>query len=93
MEAEAQEMGGHLSHEYHYMNQIGDEYLLTCSSCSHSMKDTKSNEPKCAKCNGTSFETHRGIEVRLFCLSKNKICILNGIIFSIQLGGAHILFG
>lgn len=66
VEAEAQEMGGHISHEYHYMNRIGDERLVTCSSCSHSMKDTETNEPKCANCNGTSFESHRGIEVRLY---------------------------
>lgn len=68
MEADAQEMGGHLSHEYHYMNEIGDEKLIICLSCSHSMKDTGTIEPTCAKCNGTSFESHRGIEVRFFCL-------------------------
>lgn len=66
VEADAQEMGGHLSHEYHYVNQIGDEKLMTCSSCSDSMKDTGTDEPKCAKCGGTSFEKHRGIEVTLY---------------------------
>lgn len=76
VEAEAEEMGGHLSHEYHYMNQIGDEKLITCSRCSHSMKDTGPNEPKCAKCKGTSFEKHRGIEVRIFLFASHQTILL-----------------
>lgn len=94
MEAEAQEMGGHLSHEYHYMNQIGDEKLITCSSCSHSIKDTGTDEPKCAECGGTSFEKHRGIEVRLPFAIHQMIWFLKMEQFSaFQLGWAHILFG
>lgn len=63
VEAEAQEMGGLLSHEYHYTNPIGDEKIITCSNCRHSMKEPDETILKCAKCQSTCFEKSRGIEV------------------------------
>lgn len=68
VEADASDMGGHLSHEYHYMNSIGDERLLICSSCHHSIKETEETPSKCTKCNSTSILRHRGIEVILTSL-------------------------
>lgn len=62
-------MGGHLSHEYHYLAPIGDENLKICSSCSYTTKsNTDANAdttaPKrCSMCNGASLEDKKGIEV------------------------------
>lgn len=66
MEADATEMGGHLSHEYHYLAPIGEQSLQTCASCGETSIDStedKTAVSDCPKCNSKQVEKHRGIEV------------------------------
>lgn len=66
MEADAKEMGGYLSHEYHYLDPIGEAKLQNCRHCQHYSIDAteKANEQfKCPKCNTENVEKHNGIEV------------------------------
>lgn len=87
MEAEADEMGGHLSHEYHFMNSIGDEKLLICTGCNHSTKETEQCDTNCLKCGGTALQKHRGIEVRHKSSYQSKFLIT----FSFQVGHTFYL--
>lgn len=68
VEADAKDMGGYLSHEYHYLAPIGDENVKICRSCLHSIKsnDEKTVTDRCSVCNGTNLEENKGIEVESF---------------------------
>lgn len=69
MEADAKDMGGHLSHEYHYLTSIGEQSLHTCSSCGETSVDSTENEDEvseCPKCNSKEIQKNNGIEVILF---------------------------
>lgn len=67
MEADATQMGGYLSHEYHYLASIGEAKLQHCLNCGHSFvveKETREkNELKCPKCQAKNVEHTNGIEV------------------------------
>lgn len=79
MEADAKEMGGHFSHEYHFLSSIGEEKLQTCLTCGKSSKDTSDDQSSssgsstCPKCqNGRELEQNSGIEVNTFHFYTNK---------------------
>lgn len=61
VEADATDMGGKLSHEYHFLASIGDEVLSKCSSCEHFFK--RSELEQCPKCTENDIEEVHGIEV------------------------------
>lgn len=67
MEADAKEMGGHISHEYHFLSSIGEESLQTCLSCGKSSKqlpeDQAVDHSKCTECHSEELEKQSGIEV------------------------------
>lgn len=68
MEADAKEMGGHLSHEYHYLTSIGEARLQNCPKCQHYSIEGGENETdgsKCPKCSAENVEKMNGIEVRM----------------------------
>ncbi|XP_066582400.1 probable proline--tRNA ligase, mitochondrial isoform X2 [Prorops nasuta] len=52
------ETGGTLSHEYHYLSNIGDDTILICPSCKYSINERISKDNKCVKCK--------------CCMTKNK---------------------
>lgn len=57
-------MGGSISHEYHYLADVGEDQILICLNCGHSTnvelcKDTKS----CNKCQSNDLTLKNGIEV------------------------------
>lgn len=67
VEADATEMGGSMSHEYHFLAPgIGDEILSICSNCRHSFKFDENNDSLadvCEKCETKSITKNRGIEI------------------------------
>lgn len=81
MEADGKEMGGHFSHEYHFVSPIGEEKLQSCFSCGKSSKDTSDEQtntdgPTCDKClGGRQLEKKSGIEVNaiFFNLKQNNL--------------------
>lgn len=69
MEADAKEMGGHLSHEYHYLSSIGEGKLQNCSKCGHSSVCSAEDGERlqCPKCLATeNIEKSTAIEVNGF---------------------------
>lgn len=78
MEADAKDMGGHLSHEYHYVTSIGEQKLQTCSECNETSVDNTENEDeqsKCPKCNADTVERISGIEVSSLKFTENLLDI------------------
>jgi prolyl-tRNA synthetase len=77
-EADSGNMGGNLSHEYHYVSDLGEDTVWTCSSCKFTAndevlsKDTKDEVPSkdvkdlthsCPKCKTGSLIPHNTIEI------------------------------
>lgn len=59
-------MGGHLSHEYHYVTSIGEQKLQTCSACGETTIDTTGideEESDCPSCHAKEAKKNSGIEV------------------------------
>lgn len=69
MEADGTDMGGHLSHEYHYLTSIGEQKLQFCSDCGEisvepgNIDNCLLDNSKCPKCNSNGLSKKRGIEV------------------------------
>lgn len=67
VEADASQMGGFLSHEYHYLSPIGEAKLQKCLNCGHFLVDDREtrdvNELKCPKCHANNIKHTNGIEV------------------------------
>ena len=67
VEADAKQMGGHLSHEYHYLAPIGEAKLQHCLNCGHLLAEDQDTSDlkglECSKCQAKNVEHTRGIEV------------------------------
>lgn len=66
VEADAKQMGGISSHEYHYLASIGDELLVKCSQCGHIEKNESESQElpeQCSKCSSNKLEQNKAIEV------------------------------
>lgn len=61
VEGSAGFMGGNLSHEFHFLAEIGEDRLFTCNSCDYLGNIEQSGE-KCPKC-ASSGTFRTGIEV------------------------------
>lgn len=78
VEADATDMGGHISHEYHFLADIGDENLFSCTNCQYSYKSRDENIGKkhknneCTKCNSKNLQHSHGIEVSKFAKLNKK---------------------
>lgn len=85
VEADAKDMGGQLSHEYHYLAPIGEQSLQTCSSCGETSVDSTENVNTlvCSRCNSKEVQRNRGIEVN-FVIFKQFLCFLKQIIISLN---------
>lgn len=58
-------MGGSLSHEYHYLADIGEDEIVTCSNCNYSANIQLVGREKCPKCDSNNkLEISKGIEVK-----------------------------
>ncbi|XP_024944462.1 probable proline--tRNA ligase, mitochondrial isoform X2 [Cephus cinctus] len=55
-------IGGSLSHEYHYLSDIGEDTVLLCQSCGYSVNSEVLNLSSCLKCNN-NLSSHSAIEV------------------------------
>jgi prolyl-tRNA synthetase len=61
-------MGGNLSHEFHFPSSAGEDTLLACESCGHAINEelieVKQEGPKsCPQCDSKQVSSHRSIEV------------------------------
>ncbi|XP_014485317.1 PREDICTED: probable proline--tRNA ligase, mitochondrial [Dinoponera quadriceps] len=55
-------IGGLLSHEYHYVSDIGEDVIFRCSSCDYSVNQTISETTICPKCKD-ELHRHNSAEV------------------------------
>lgn len=56
-------MGGNLSHEFHYLSEIGEDKILSCSSCEVNVNATMVDKTTCFNC-GSELIEQTGIEVK-----------------------------
>ena len=59
-------IGGSLSHEYHFLSDIGQDDLLICQNCERGFNEEmqiSSEDYKCSKCDGQYIEKKKGVEV------------------------------
>lgn len=62
--ADAGNMGGKTSHEYHIITPIGEDSILTCKKCSKSINKELANDGKiCDKCETENLVLQQGIEI------------------------------
>lgn len=47
-------MGGNLSHEFHYLGDIGDDKILFCQKCSKTSNMELVKDNKCSSCGESS---------------------------------------
>lgn len=68
MEADAAQMGGYLSHEYHYLSPIGEAKLQHCLNCDLLVEDRVHclSALECSKCQAKNVVHTNGIEVNAF---------------------------
>jgi len=55
-------MGGTLSHEYHYLSDIGEDTVLSCRSCGFHINSTMHETNVCTTCNGDMLQ-HKAVEI------------------------------
>ncbi|MCJ1227792.1 hypothetical protein MMC12_004451 [Toensbergia leucococca] len=64
-EADSGEIGGSLSHEYHFPTPKGEDNIITCNSCSYAINEelVKNTDSKCPKCDGGSLVIQTAAEL------------------------------
>lgn len=55
-------IGGSLSHEYHFLSDVGEDVVLSCSSCNYHANQSTHTTFECPHCN-KPLEKHNAIEV------------------------------
>ncbi|XP_043268830.1 probable proline--tRNA ligase, mitochondrial [Venturia canescens] len=55
-------MGGTLSHEYHYLSDIGEDRVLSCHSCGFYINSTMYSDHLCGTCHSPLL-VHKAVEV------------------------------
>jgi prolyl-tRNA synthetase len=70
-EADSGNMGGKLSHEYHYVSDLGEDVVWTCTRCKYTANNevvpknraNSSSNHSCPKCKAGHLIPHRTIEI------------------------------
>jgi prolyl-tRNA synthetase len=64
VEADAGAIGGHKTHEFQMISNIGDDHLFFCQDCSaYGNKEIMKEETQCHKCQSTNLTWKKGIEL------------------------------
>lgn len=65
VQADTGTMGGSRSHEYHFLSQVGEDALITCTECPYSSNVEKCGEAMttCPDCGRESLQRSAGIEI------------------------------
>jgi prolyl-tRNA synthetase len=70
VEASSGNMGGSLSHEYHFLSPLGEDTIVVCESCGFAAneeilekKPEVQDDHQCPRCTGNKVSSHRAIEV------------------------------
>lgn len=88
VEATAGNMGGSLSHEYHYLADIGEDEVITCKSCNYSANTELVGKESCPKCDSSEgLKISRGIEVIIRLKAKYIF------LFYFTVGGTYFFAG
>ncbi|XP_014608772.1 PREDICTED: probable proline--tRNA ligase, mitochondrial [Polistes canadensis] len=61
-EGDTGSIGGCLSHEYHYLSNVGEDTILSCQSCNYHVNKNISTQSECSHCNA-KLQAHSAIEV------------------------------
>lgn len=79
-DADSGNMGGNLSHEYHYITPSGEDTLVVCKNCGYAANTEKHADAKeCPKCSDGDLAIEHGIEVgHTFFLGTRYTKPLNG---------------
>ena len=56
-------IGGTLSHEYHFISEIGQDELIICQNCGFGNNVELHDNEKCLKCDSSDIKRTKGIEV------------------------------
>lgn len=56
-------IGGSLSHEFHFLANVGEDKLKICSNCNLAINTELYDEQCCKNCDNSSIESKQGIEV------------------------------
>jgi len=57
-------IGGLMSHEYHYMSDIGEDTILQCPSCHFSINQSISKTTSCPECKN-ELHSYTAAEVKI----------------------------
>ncbi|CAO1434644.1 unnamed protein product [Diamesa serratosioi] len=65
IDADTGTMGGHSSHEYQILTNIGEDEIVKCQSCDRAVNKElcSKNGQICENCNPGKLKTHHGIEI------------------------------
>lgn len=64
VKGDAGDIGEGISHEFHFLSEVGDDHLLLCNDCGHGVNLIDENcELVCEKCKSNNVVKQRGIEV------------------------------
>lgn len=66
--ADSGDMGGNLSHEYHFATPAGEDNVISCESCDHVTNEELiegpiSDSTKCPRCNAGPLKVQRAVEL------------------------------
>lgn len=73
-----------MSHEYHYVSDIGEDNIFVCSSCQYFVNKVVCKESHCPQCGNAFLEQHTAevMEQRRTCLishvSKDRLPLILG---------------
>ena len=56
-------MGGNISHEYHFLTNIGEDQILECKKCSAMFNRELCEKNICKNCKENQLLKHNGIEI------------------------------
>ncbi|CAK9795363.1 Probable proline--tRNA ligase, mitochondrial [Anthophora plagiata] len=85
-------IGGSITHEYHYISNIGEDIVYTCSSCQYAINKTITKELHCPQCKQPFLEQHTAEVGHTFLLNTkytkplNVSCRLNNVSTSLVMG-------
>ncbi len=64
VEGDTGSIGGTLSHEFHFISDIGQDNLIICQDCRHGTNlELVQDKEKCCKCSSRNLQERKGIEV------------------------------
>ncbi|XP_053690976.1 probable proline--tRNA ligase, mitochondrial [Sabethes cyaneus] len=85
-------MGGSISHEYHFLSEVGEDQLVHCNACGMSFNQEKlTSKSKCEQCHSESIARQTGIEIAHAFILEDKYSKALGAKYLNQTGKPAVL--